>query len=256
MKPRDSTLRLLVSGHSSSNATPLPLAELPDPGETAPTRWPRQEAPEHQLSPTQPVEQDRRRHRRSGELRAQSSTSHHFPAITSPRHSTHPTILIFDPLTVQFPSKPGDPLPRQCNIAAWEEAASNVAAKSAGSDDKRPVKQNLDRACPKNETSSNTFSNDSRPVPPKGSVLLQHCGTKRSVAVQTADSVEHEDSLWDWLTTSTTTTAATQTSAPEALQQWCFIQQKYWMELQRLQRRMQRTLDQIRDPSQQLPSRP
>ena len=33
----------------------------------------------------------------------------------------------------------------------------------------------------------------------------QRCDTKRSVAVQTADSVEHEDSLWDWRTTSTTT---------------------------------------------------
>ena len=57
-------------------------------------------------------------------------------------------------------------------------------------------------------------------------MLLRHCGTKRSMAAQTADSVEHEDSFWDWLTTSTTMTAATQTSAPEALQQWCSIQQK------------------------------
>ena len=45
----------------------------------------------------------------------------------------------------------------------------------------------------------------------KGSVLPQRCDTKRSVAVQTADLVEHEDSLCDWLTTSATTTAATQT---------------------------------------------
>ena len=35
----------------------------------------------------------------------------------------------------------------------------------------------------------------------------------RSVAVQSVDPAEHEKSLWDWLTTSTTTTAATQTSA-------------------------------------------
>ena len=86
----------------------------------------------------------------------------------------------------------------------------------------------------------------------RGSVLLQRCGTKRAAVANR--SVEHEDSLWEWLTTSTTTTAATQTSAPEALQQWCSIQQKYWMELQRLQRRIQRTLDQIRGPSRQLPS--
>ena len=66
--------------------------------------------------------------------------------------------------------------------------------------------------------------------------------------MQTADSVEHEDSLRDWLTTSTTTTTATQTSAPEALQQWRTTQGKYWLELHRLWRRIQRTLDQIRDP--------
>ena len=30
-----------------------------------------------------------------------------FPAIASPRHSTHPTIPIFDPFTVLFPSNPG-----------------------------------------------------------------------------------------------------------------------------------------------------
>ena len=32
------------------------IAELPDPGETVPTRCPGQESPEDQLSPTQPVE--------------------------------------------------------------------------------------------------------------------------------------------------------------------------------------------------------
>ena len=117
----------------------------------------------------------------------------------------------------------------------------NTVAKSASSDDKRPDKQKFDRTSPKNETASNTLSNDSRPVPPKGSVLLQHCGTKRSV--------EREDSLWDWLTTSTTTTAATR-----QLEQWCSIQHKSWMELQRLQRRIQRT-HQIRDRSRQLPAR-
>ena len=56
----------------------------------------------------------------------------------------------------------------------------------------------------------------------------------------------------NWLTTSTTT-AATQTSAPEALQQWCSIQHKILDGT--LETRLQRTLDQIRDPSRQLPSR-
>ena len=109
----------------------------------------------------------------------------------------------------------------------------------------RPDKEKWQRVRPKNEMADNMFSNDSRLVLPKGSVLLQRCDSKRSVAFQTADSVEHEDSLWDWLTTptrrsfckpgygalpastcaprSTTTTAATQTSAPEAMQQSTWI---------------------------------
>ena len=45
----------------------------------------------------------------------------------------------------------------------------------------------------------------------------------------------------------------TQTLAPEALQQWCSKQHKNRMELQKLQRRIQRTLDHIRDPSRELP---
>ena len=63
------------------------------------------------------------------------------------------------------------------------------------------------RIWPARRTRWRTFSNDSRSIPPKGSVLLQHCDTKSSVAVQTADSVEHEDSLWDWPMTFIMTTA-------------------------------------------------
>ena len=46
-----------------------------------------------------------------------------------------------------------------------QEAASSTPAKSASSDDKRPVTQKLDLASPKNEMASNTFSNDSHSVP-------------------------------------------------------------------------------------------
>ena len=45
--------------------------------------------------------------------------------------------------------------------------------------------------------------------------VLKGSVTACAVAVQTVDPVE--DLLWDWTTNSTTTTAATQTSAPEAL---------------------------------------
>ena len=67
----------------------------------------------------------------------------------------------------------------------------------------------------------------------------------------TVDPVTDERSLWDWLTTSTTKCTATQTSAPEAdersLQHWRSIQEKYWLELQRVQHSIQQTLEQSRD---------
>ena len=65
-----------------------------------------------------------------------------------------------------------------------EEAEYSTSAQPAGSDERRPDKQKLDRASPKNVAASNTGSNESHPVLPRGSVLLQHCGTKRA-AVQT-----------------------------------------------------------------------
>ena len=115
---------------------------------------------------------------------------------------------------------------------------------AAGSGSVRPDKVKWHWVSPKNEMANNMFSNDSRLVSPKGSVLPQRCETKRSVAVQTVDSIEYENSLWCRVTTSTTVTVATQTFAPEALQQCCCIQHKSWMELQRLQRRIQRTATQ------------
>ena len=90
------------------------------------------------------------------------------------------------------------------------------AAQSAGSSDTRPDNSKSDRASPKNETASNTFSNDSRPVPPRRPPRRQ--SQKRCSS-----------------------------GAPS--------NHKYWTQLQRLQRRIQRTLDQIRDPSRQLPAR-
>ena len=87
-----------------------------------------------------------------------------------------------------------------------QDAASSTAAKSAGSGSVRPDKVECERVSPKNEMPNNIFADDSRLVLPKGSVLLHRCDTKRSVAVQTVDPVEQEDSLWDWLTISTTVT--------------------------------------------------
>ena len=60
-----------------------------------------------------------------------------------------------------------------------------TAAKSAGSGGMRPDKEKWERVSPKDEMANNMVSNDSRSVPPKGSVLLQRCDTKRSVADQT-----------------------------------------------------------------------
>ena len=82
------------------------LAEHPDPGKTAPSLLAGAGVPEDQLSPTQPVV--RRRNGTDGATAAVVRLEHKvasvprnkqlsFPAITSPRHSTHPTVLIFDP---------------------------------------------------------------------------------------------------------------------------------------------------------------
>ena len=75
------------------------ISELPDPGETAPTRWPGQESPDGECGAPK---RDRWRHRRGGEPRTQSCEcpekqttfqssslpSHHF---TTPLHArNHP----------------------------------------------------------------------------------------------------------------------------------------------------------------------
>ena len=121
----------------------------------------------------------------------------------------------------------GDPLPQQCNMTAWASPLHFRVHVAYRTGTKR-------RAVLQREDEQRQSSG-----PSKGlcAVAALRCQTFRG----SADSgLEHEDSLWDWLTTSTTTKAATQTSAPEALQQWCSIQHEYWMELQR---RTQRTLE-------------
>ena len=133
-----------------------------------------------------------------------------------------------------------------------QEAASNTAAKL-----RRHAQTSKNRIGPaqRTRTASNTFSNDSRQVPPKGSLLLQHFDTKGSVAVQTADSVEHEDSLW----------VCSRPPRRRRLPPRCQPQKRCssgapsnidigWNS-KKLQRRIQRTLDQIRDPSRQLLAR-
>ena len=66
------------------------------------------------------------------------------------------------------------------DVEKWErvrsrtEVARNTGAKSAGSDDNCPDKQQLDWGKPKHETASSTGSSDSRPVLPRGSVAS--CG--------------------------------------------------------------------------------
>ena len=89
-----------------------PIAEPPDPGETEPTRWLGQEASSARLrngtdGATAAVVSPEHKVASVPRNKQQHSTSHHFPAIGLPRHSTHPTIPIIDPFTVLFPSKPG-----------------------------------------------------------------------------------------------------------------------------------------------------
>ena len=142
------------------------LAELPDPSETAPTRWQGQEAPE--LSPTQPVVRRSKTgqtfHRRSGELQAQSCE-----CSEKQRHSTHPTILIYDPSHCNFPSKPGDPLPQQCNIAAWASPlhlwvrAACTTGTKLRTELQREDEQKWEWMIPKKEAAQSAGSSDTRP---------------------------------------------------------------------------------------------
>ena len=104
-----------------------------------------------------------------------------------------------------------------------KEPRYSASVHSAGSDGKRPDKQKLERARPKNETASNTGSNDSRSVPPRGFVAaMATC----FVGVQTEDPACGALSLWDQLTPATVTSTATQ-----LLHQWRSIQEQYWLEL-------------------------
>ena len=126
-----------------------------------------------------------------------------------------------------------------------KEAGYSTSAQSAGSDDTRPDKQKFDRAKPKNETASNTGSNGSRLVPPRGSVAaMATC----SVGVQTEDSVCGLLSLWDWLTSATVTSTAAQTlNDGRSLHQWRSIQEQNLLELQKVQHDIQSALTKRRD---------
>ena len=101
-----------------------------------------------------------------------------------------------------------------------EEADFSISALSAGSDDKSPDKQTLDRAT--------TGSNDSRLVPPRGSVAaMATC----SVGVQTEDPVCGSLSLSDWHIPTTVTSPATQTLGDgRSPHQWRTIQEQYWLD--------------------------
>ena len=125
-----------------------------------------------------------------------------------------------------------------------EEAGYSTLAQSAGSDDKRPDKQQ-GRAKPKHETASSAGSNDSRLVLPRGSVAaMATC----SVGVQTEDSVNESLSSWDWLTSATVTSTATQTlDDGRSLHQWRSIQEQHWLELQKVQHSIWSALNKRRD---------
>ena len=130
------------------------------------------------------------------------------------------------------------------------EAASNTAAKSAGSDED---KQQLDRAKPKNETASDTGSFQGAPWCGKAEPKWQswqpvpwQCNLKTPSASL---------SLWDWLTPATVTSTATQTlDDGRSLHQWRSIQEQYWLELQKVQHNIQSALNKRRDAGRSLHS--
>ena len=71
-----------------------------------------------------------------------------------------------------------------------------------------------------------------------------------SAAERIGDSTEHDQAgvNRDQIHTNSATDGS-------SLQQWCSIQGKYWLELQRLQHSIQQILEQTRDTSRKLPAR-
>ena len=115
------SFRPLYGRPARSNATSSSRPpDLPDPSEITPARLLVQTVPEHQLSPTQPVVRCSEtepppppwwviKHSGAGVSRNnQPSDLHQFPAITSMFHTTFLTILLLNPSTAQFLSKPSD----------------------------------------------------------------------------------------------------------------------------------------------------
>ena len=185
----------------------------------------------------------------------QLPTSHHFPATTSSRHSTHPTILIFDPFfTVQFPSKLGDSLPQQCNMAALDVAFALSGARSslnghetsfrttAGGRAEVGVDISSASRLGRQTLNKEKWSGSAPPARPTQKIrLAARRRASRSVAMQTEDSV-------NWLTPATVTSTATQTPDDgRSLHQWDSIQGQCWLELQKVQHSVPSAVNKWRD---------
>ena len=222
------------------------VAELRDPSETVPARWPGQAAPAYQLCPTKPVvrrsETDRRRDGYKAQWRECLTKQSTFRFTPIPRH--HLTFL----------SKLSDPLLHPCGMATPSGQRSDGWAspphfhKHAACRSPRGLelkytkkKSRMEWVVPEKEeaqfqTMSVQFCRGvpcySKAVPNRQSwqpaPLLaydvdNHKGGQPNVSLRSAASVTLHSG-------------------------------KYWLELQRLHRSIQRTLDQIRDPSRRLPA--
>ena len=121
------------------------------------------------------------------------------------------------------------------------EEGGGVAAQPAGSVDKRPNKEKRGWTSPKNEAASNTAaksagSDDSRPVRPRGSVL-QQSGTKLAGMATRSGAVQTRDPTCEALSTDTQTLDDGRSH----------IQGQYWVELQKVQHNNQYALNKRRD---------
>ena len=212
------------------------------PSDIAPARWPGQAAPEHQFSPTQPVVRRSetgppavmgiKLNGASAPQHNRSSASYQLPATISVYRITSLTTILANFSTAPFLSKPSDGMavPQGQRTDGWasQQRIRCAACRPSLQDQRTSVQFCQGAPC------YNTVP-DWQPWQP-----VQTVGPSRArgFPVGSAFDLDNHDG-----------------GHPEALHQWRATEGEYWLELPRLQQRIQRTLDQIRDPSRQLPAR-
>ena len=113
-----------------------------------------------------------------------------------------------------------------------------------------------DTLAPSTRLTKNAKDEEARSVLPErisDSTEHEQAGLHRDLIYDRSDSSDGRRSLLHWQSSASTSSTATQTpnsvTDGRLVQWWRSTQSEYWLELQRLQRSIQHTLEQTRDPS-------